>query len=415
MRMETSRFRSYHYIRLIAGSVLLLLVGVAFGQVPSSEILNPTLKSDEARYLPQIRLLHQAIAGEKYKYPFHLARYLDAHSGQRAALDSNGIEFVYFQHRVVLKISGIYRAAYNAEYLSKNQRAALTFQDVIVPILDRVAQNIPSNIDCDGIGFEILYDTRDVNRAYDFEGKEVLTVIFSREDALTYRAATDDVKRQQILNRSEVFLDGKDYGLALGQHDPLNVKALDRQDQFLGEKNAIGATDLAAASIQQKDKERPAINVANIAALQAKYQLQLHTLVQQNGVKLHLSEKYPPDIEINGDQALLHLTMDSNLICNQSTSSIYKRAAQNFDLFLAPQLKVLLDALPVDEGYSAVDFSIISHFEDKNASTEKIEYICPVKALRSFTANQLASQDVINQSIVLVNGVRITLNLEIVE
>jgi len=48
-------------------------------------------------------------------------------------------------------------------------------------------------------------------------------------------------------------------------------------------------------------------------------------------------------------------------------------------------------------------------------AAEAVEYICPAKALRSFAADEITSQDLINQSVVLVNDVRNSLNLQAVE
>ncbi|MHB1488729.1 MAG: hypothetical protein ACYCZM_14500, partial [Acidimicrobiales bacterium] len=99
-------------------ALLLGMTASAFGQVSPVEVLNPKLKADEAQYLPQQQSLQQSIAATKFPFPFRLARYPNAKPGQRAASDSNGIEFVYFEGREVLKISGIYQAAFNAALLS---------------------------------------------------------------------------------------------------------------------------------------------------------------------------------------------------------------------------------------------------------------------------------------------------------
>jgi len=226
MRCATHFFNAAR--RPITVGLLLGMTAAAFGQVSPVEVLNPRLKANEARYLPQLQSLQQSIAATKFPFPFRLARYPNAKPGQRVASDPNGIEFVYFEGRVVLKISGIYKAAFNARLLSKNERASQTIQDVVVPILQLVKQQIPSNVDCDGIGFEIIYNTRDANKAYDYEGQEVLTVVFDRKDAFSYANASGNAERQQILNRSDIFVDGKEFGLALGQRGPLNVQALER-------------------------------------------------------------------------------------------------------------------------------------------------------------------------------------------
>ena len=99
----------------------------------------------------------------------------------------------------------------------------------------------------------------------------------------------------------------------------------------------------------------------------------------------------------------------------KSTSSIYRRAAQTFDLFLAPQLKALVPKLPVDLPVDALDFSVLNRLGNEKDSSEAVEFICPLRAVRSFIEDEIASQDLINQSLVLVNGVRIHLDLELVE
>jgi len=48
-------------------------------------------------------------------------------------------------------------------------------------------------------------------------------------------------------------------------------------------------------------------------------------------------------------------------------------------------------------------------------SSEAIEFICPRQALRQFADAEITNQQLIDQSVVLVNGVRIALNLQLVE
>ncbi len=421
--------RLFSAVRLpVTGGLLLGMTAAAFGQVAPGGILNPKLKADEAKYFPQLQSLQQSIAATKFPYPFKLARYLNAKPGQRAASDRNGIEFVYFKGREVLKISGIYQAAFNSTQLSENERASRTFQEVVVPILRLVAQQIPANIDCDGIGFEIVYDTRDANQVYDFEGQEVLTVVFGRKDAFSYPTVSGNTQRQEILNRSDIFVDGKDFGLALGQKVPLNVQALERSvpRQERTQPSPISASPAstprnAASSVvalsgvaQSKSDVKPP-TTADAMQLQAQFQPQLNAMLKADGTRFHLMEGAPPVFESRGDQTVLHLTMRNTLSFETVTSSIYKRAAQTFDLFLAPELKGLLKELPPNAKYDSLDISVRNRLGAEKSPSETVDYICPLNSIHSFVENKITSQDVINQSVVLVNDVRIVLNLQLVE
>jgi hypothetical protein len=49
------------------------------------------------------------------------------------------------------------------------------------------------------------------------------------------------------------------------------------------------------------------------------------------------------------------------------------------------------------------------------AGSEAVEFICPRAALRRFVNAEITNQQLLDQSIILVNGVRIGLNLQLVE
>jgi len=425
--------RNQRYYRaalsLLTGVVALFAVASAFGQVSPEEIANPRLKSAEENYFPQLNSLQQSIAGSKFPFQFKLARYLKAKPGQREASDPSGIEFVYFQQRVVLKISGIYKAAFNPTRLTRNERAGRTFQDIVIPILRMVAKQIPKDADFEGVGFEIIYDTRNIDSAYDYEGKEVLTAVFDRDDAFLLANATQNSDRQQILNRSEVFLNGEDLGLALGQHDSLNVEALNRSlprhatevPSTFPERVSYGG-DVSTAKISPAisvtrtiPASTPAPTFADAMRLQSQFQPQLNAIVKEEGTRFHLEEGTAPAFEIGGNQTLLHLTLRNTLSFEKSTTSIYRRAAQSFDLFLAPELRELTRRLPEDGDFDALELSVLNHLGSERTPSETIDYICPLDSMRQFVANRISSQDLINQSVVLVNGVRIGLNLQLVE
>ena len=149
--------------------------------------------------------------------------------------------------------------------------------------------------------------------------------------------------------------------------------------------------------------------------LQKACQAQLDEIVKEDGAKLHLAESNAPSFEVAGDQALLHFTLRNTLSFDRSATSIYRRAAQSFDLFLAPELRGLSSRLPADQGYDALEISVLNHSESDQSYPETIDYILPLVPIHEFVANKITSQDLINQSVVMVNSVRIGLNLQLVE
>src|SRR5579859_1928948 len=193
-------------------------------QVNPSEILNPDLKILEESYFQQLKTLNQTIARMKFPFPFYLSRFVGLDPAQQAEADTRGLEFVRFQDRSLLKVTGNYNAAYDALRLTRNERATGTLRTVVLPILALLTSTLPEDIGCDGVGFEVSYHTRTKEKSFDYEGKEIVVVVMDRADAWELGRATTDSARQEIVNRSKVFVNGVEFGLSLAERDPLDVR-----------------------------------------------------------------------------------------------------------------------------------------------------------------------------------------------
>lgn len=414
---------------IVSASLLLLPLTAALGQVSPSEVLNPRARANEQKYLLKLQSLHQAISATKFPSSFKLARYLNAKPGQRAATDPNGIEFVSFRSRIVLKISGLYNPGFATNELSENQRAVRTFQEAIAPILRLVMKQVSPANDVDAIGFEIVYDSRGVGDVYDLDKKEVITIVLSRDEAFSFVNASTDLDRQELLNRADIFVNGKEFGLALNQREPLSLEAMERTPQrpssdkepsdHATTTHAVFTPDSARSPSTSSD--RPIVNqesypsFADAMRLQKKYQDQTEAIMKEDGARLHLEVDTEPSFEIQRDQIVLRVTLRNPSYFEKNTSSIYKRAAQTFDLFLAPELRALSRELPADEELDVIDFAVLNRFGVDSKSTESIDFISPPASVRSFVQNKITSQELINQSTVLVDGVRVGLTLQLVE
>ncbi len=213
---------------LLCALLLSRSAAAGFAQVSPTEILDPQLKALEETYLPQFKALNHAIRSTKFPFPFVLSRYVGLDPDKQIGTDTRGLEFVRFHDRTLLKISGHYNAAYNADLLTQNQRASQTFREAILPLLQLITGGIPAEVGCDAIGSEIAYHVRRRTRASDYEGTEILVVVLDKADAFDFVRAQKDQDRQEILNHSEIYVNGQDFGLALDEREPFNVEALGR-------------------------------------------------------------------------------------------------------------------------------------------------------------------------------------------
>ncbi|MFI5097557.1 MAG: hypothetical protein ACHQT6_06240 [Candidatus Acidiferrales bacterium] len=425
-------------------AVLLASAPLVSAQVSPSEILDPDLKSLETQHFPQLKSLNQSIARMHFPFPFYVSRYVGIEPAKQAETDSRGLEFVKFRDRIVLKITGNYDAAYSATQFTRNERAARTFQDVLLPILRTISQGISPDVACDAIGFEVSYHTRAAEKSYDYEGKELLVIVVDRPDAFVLAQATNDTARQDVLNRSMIFLGGQEFGLSLLEKDPYVVSTLPRTkpSKIDSSSPAGSATTLSrlnraipntipsAAAGASSDtpstpaakpdlsQARPVPTQADVDRLQSQYQAQLDILSKEGQSKFQFVDYDPPAFVIISKQLALQMTLRNNLRFDIEKSSIYKRAAQTFDLFLAPKLKDILDKIPDDNAVTVYDFSVVNSLTSGMSNKERseaIEFILPATLARQFVNNEITNQTLIDKSQVLVNGVRIALNLQLVE
>ena len=434
------------------GLVIAFFGQSASAQVSPAEIFNPDLKSLEETYFPQLKALNQSVAKTKFPFPFYLSRFVGIDPAQQAEADSRGLEFVRFQDRVILKVTGNYNAAYDTNRMTQNERAANTFRTVVLPILALTTSTLPQDIACDGIGFEISYHARSRERSYDFEGKETLVVVLDRIDAWALSGATTDPVRQEILNRNKVYVSGTDFGLSLTERDPLNVQALPRsipakpdatstarsstlvaRSTLLNSSHPLQASPPAVAAPADpaptsaspslslpRDSDPPPAIPSSVPAdadhLNEKYQTQLASLAKLGATKFHFVDYAPPTFMVFRDRITLQMTLRNSLQFGPGRGSIYKRAAQSFDLFLAPLMKDLSDRVSPDVEFQYFDFSVLNKLSPgPKGTSEAIEFICPRAAVKQFVNAEITNQQLLDQSVILVNGVRIALNLQLVE
>jgi hypothetical protein len=417
----------------------------AVAQVSPNEILNPDLRALEEAHFQQLIALNQSIAQLKFPYSFYLSRYVGLDPAQQAEADSRGLEFVRFQDRKILKVSGNYNAAYNTLRMTQNERSAATFRTVMLPILNLLTSVLPADIDCDGIGFEISHHARTNEKSFDFEGKEILVVVLDRNDAWAMSQAKTEAERQDILNRSKVFVSGSEFGLSLLERDPLNIQTLPRaipakpdasstaRATFASHSSLVkpAATPMpdanlaaempasappSSAAARETDPPKPVMTQKDADRLEDRYRLQLGVLAKEGGEKYHFVSYAPPAFVIFHDQVTLQLTMKNTLAFGPSKGSIYKRAAQSFDLFLAPQMKDIVGRISEEVEFQLYDFSVLNKLSPMAKETsEAIEYICPRDAVKQFVNAEITNQQLLDRSVILVNGVRIALNLQLVE
>lgn len=425
-------------VTLVATCTLLLFFGSVpcLAQVSPTEILNPQLKALEQAHLSKLIAINQTVPLLTYPFPFALNRYVGSDLKSPKGVDGRGLEFVNFHNQIVLKVTGNYEAAFDADRLTPNQRSSQVFNDVVYQFLEMLPGYFSGADGFDAVGFEICYHVRRKAAHYEYEGKEILVAVLSKADALRYAKAPTDSERQELLNRSEIFLNGKPFGLALSGSEPFNVATLQRsvtQPTTTAQQSSGGSSassDSANIVRTRQDEtvksetagaQMPVIPMVvrtqgDAERLETKYKSQLDALAAAGQSSYHFVSYAPPSFTVFRNQIVLQLTLRNSNSFDKEATSIYKRAARSFDLFLAPLLKSILEHIPDDAELDGLDITVLNDMTGTPGhSSEALEFVCPLKAIRKFADADITNQELISQSVVMVNGVRIALNLQQVE
>jgi hypothetical protein len=437
---------------LRASLLLALCAGsgrVAFAQVSPAEVRDPQLKSLESQYLPKLTSLNRQISADKFPFRFVLSRYVDVDPKNKLGIDTRGLEFVRFHGRTLLKFSGDYEVAFGAEQLTRNQRADRVFADVIVPVLRLLPGCFPQPPDFSGVGFEISYHVSAKTGKSDYEGWENLVVVMSVNDALRFPELTGVDEKQKVLSASEVYMSGQPLRLALGQADPLPVEEMTASAAadapqpassnaagrapdvpapaagsgltptlaFRGRTGPADASDRAPST----DDTSPSTDAlspstpAGVDALQARYQSALVSYGAFVGATMHQTTSASPSLALFRNSLYLQFTLHNPQVFESDKTSLYKRAALSFDVFLAPHLADLFSRIPSITNLAGLDITVLVSVSSSSSPSEAVEFICPLQSLRGFASYDISNQDLINQGMVIINGVRISLNLQQVE
>ena len=178
---------------------------------------------------------------------------------------------------------------------------------------------------------------------------------------------------------------------------------------------------LSPGSSQSKldlSKTRPAATQADADKLDAQYKQQLNALSVLGQSKFQFVDYDPPAFVVVNKDLALQMTLRNPLHFDAEKSSLYKRTAQTFDLFLAPKLRDILAAVPENANFDVYDFSVVNLFSSLMGGkdrSEAVEFIVPKTVARKFVDAEITNQELIDHSQVVVNGVRIALNLQLVE
>jgi hypothetical protein len=407
--------------------IVLLGLSCAAQVLPLGKVSDPAARLLQQQYITQLQQVAAATSSLHFPYPFYFSQTLDVDEAKQKVLPKGSIHFDNFNGQTVLAITGNYYISYSSDMVTSNQRARRTYEDVVLPILKVAVARMDRNVPIDGYAFEIAHHVRGQVLKVDTERPENLMISFPRTVAERLVHGKDVESQQAALLDSEVYLNGEPLSLWLtGDDAPEKVKDtyLARHDpkaktrKTLAEPVEPGTLvssklipDAELLKTIREHKNAPHdVSPLQLEKLQTKYDVTVHSLTNDLKQQAHFVDYAPPAFIAFRDGAYLQLSMNTELD-EPAGSSQYKAAALAFDSHISHMLRAVSKYFHDNPQFEGVDFSTTVR-QAGQGSGRSVEYVVTFPALLCYERYECTGQELINRSVVLINGERVALDLQ---
>jgi hypothetical protein len=414
-----------------------LLVGTASQITPPlaeaqaltpAEVKSPQMRALQEKYFQQLQAVGAEIQGHIFPFPFYFSRVLDLEMAQQERADQRSLRFDNYGGMTVVELTANYFGSYSVELVNKSHRAVRTFNDVMLPVLEIAVNGLKDNPDVEGFAMEISHRIRGKAMGMNMEKPENLVFVLSKQAALKLVDAKNDNDRQAAILEGQFFFNGEPFLLYLSDQAAAEAaKHLDKGDDAVHASKEAATTK--TTGIGSSGGSRTAPRVAEpatpprdtspeaLAKIQVEYEKIVGVIVKETDSQAHFVSYAPPTMVAFRKGAYLEFSVTTPLPASASGSR-YKMAALAFDDHIAHLIRPMMAYLKGDLDFDGIAFSTTIHQESKTPSTqgsEAVEFFFPTATLRCYETYDCTGQQLIDEGSVLINGERVSLELQIAE
>jgi hypothetical protein len=405
-------------ISLALGVLLCAIVAVAQVVAPP-EIRDQALRDLQQKHLAELKAVAVAIAAHTFPYRFYFSRVIDLDEEEQQRGDQRSVQFAKFEQKTVIQITGNYYASYSAELLKKEERARRTFQDVMLPILQMEVPQFAAEPAVEGYALEISHHVRKKMLGVSTENPENVVLAIGKAAAARLIAATGEEDRKAALREASIFINKQPAWLWPSETAQSAVEAAAPAQAPAPAPASVPA--LAPASVPAPVPAAPPPVAAArdaspdaLKSLQTAQQPSLDKLVHDLTGAAHFVGYAPPSFISFHKGIYLQLSLTTQLQ-ESHDGSRYKAAALAFDEHIAHLIRPAAAYFKGDSGFDGIDFSTTVHAADKTEGGIAVEYIFSFPSLRCYEEYDCTGQQVINSGFILINGERVSLDLQSAE
>ena len=387
------------------------------------------MRALQEKYFKQLQAAGAEVQGHIYPYNFYFSRVLDIELSKQERVDQRSLRFDNYGGMTVIELTGNYFASYSAETMDKGHRALRTFQDVMMPILQIIVPRFADNDDVEGYAMEISHHVRGKSMGMNMERPENLVLVLSKAAAHRLVNGAGESDRQAALLEGQFFINGEPFVLYLSDHAAEEAAREQAQNPPAQPEEAASRKKKPSKSAQTATPTRPThalldpppppprdLSPEGLASIQAANQKTIDVLLKELDAQAHFVPYAAPVTIAFRNQAYLELSVNTTL--SNAGGSRYQMAALAFDDHIAHLIRPVLSYFKGTTNFDGFAFSTTIHSQDKAASTqanEAVEFFFPISALRCYEAYDCTGQQLIDEGAVLINGERVTLDLEVAE
>jgi len=171
-------------------------------------------ESEEKKYLQKLEVLSAQLNSHPFRYRFCLTTDLAARA-EAPCTSQHSVRIAHLGTNTVLEITGNYYAAYSHSRVNKPERARLTFEEVILPVLNIAVAQFKNDSQIQGYAIEVSHYVLARVLGVPWEAPENLAVVLPRNAAEKLVEADDPGEREAALQQGQVFLNGEPLAMRL--------------------------------------------------------------------------------------------------------------------------------------------------------------------------------------------------------
>ena len=416
-------------IRNCIAVVVLVAAGVRLGSaqvISPPEIQDPEMRELQQKHMADLKVVANSILLHSFPYHLYFGRTLDLDEAQQPGKDQRSFRFDKFRNLTVVEITANYYASYSAELMQREDRARRTLDDVIAPMLKAAIPAVISERKVQGFAIEISHHVRKKVLGVSTENPENVAFILPRKAAKKLMLATTDGEREAALMQGMLFVDRNQ----LDGWGPRGGEMFEKMETApapirVDAKPAIEVEALPALAPVPVEREKPVppvvaaaqpeISTDRIKKLQSSYQDALDRLVHELDKDAHFVSYAPPAFISFRKGAYLQLSMTTTLQ-EQNGGSQYRLAALAFDEHIAHLIRPVLASLKTRPDFDGIDFSTSVRMAGASGGgAVAVEFVFPANVLLAYQDYDCTGQQLINLGFVLINGERVSLELQSAE